>query len=76
MQGQQVSTFQRRWEAHAVGVVGWMTEVSPMLYAEFPIFAPISKDFYEQQGDDMPTQSLRIRFASAEDMENYFTSQD
>lgn len=76
MQGQQASEFQRRIKAHAIGVTRWIMEVSPTLYVEPPRFAPMFRDFYEQQDDHMPTQSLRVCFALAEEMENYFTNQD
>lgn len=63
-------------EVHAVGVTRWVEEVSPTLYIEPPRFAPVFRDFYEQQENHMLTQILRARFASTEDMENYFTYQD
>ena len=63
-------------KAHAIGVTRWIIEVSPTLYVEPPRLAPVFRGFYEQQEDHMSTQSLRARFASDEDMENYFTSQD
>lgn len=63
-------------EAHAVGVTWWITEFSPTLYVEPPRFALLFQDFYNQQEDHMLTQSLRARFASAGEMESYFTNQD
>ena len=63
-------------EAHAVGVARWIMEVSPTLYAEPPRSTSMFKDFYNQQEYHMPAQILRVRFASAEEMENYFTNQD
>lgn len=75
-ENQQESGFQRRMEAHAVGVTRWITEVSPTLYAEPPRFAPVFRDFYNQQEDHMHAKSLRARFVSAEEMENYFRNHD
>lgn len=63
-------------EAHAVGVTRWITEVSPTLYAEPPRLDHVFRDFYNQQEDYMLAQSLRDRFASVKEMDNYFTNQD
>lgn len=76
MQGQNASNFQRRMKAHVAGVTRWITEVSPTFYVEPPRFSPVFIDFYNQQKDHMPAQSLRVRFATAEEIENYFTNQD
>lgn len=76
MQGQHTSNFQRRVKAHVVGVITWITEVSPTFYVEPPRFSPVFINFYNQQEDHMSAQSLRARFATAEEIENYFTNQD
>lgn len=62
-------------EAQAVGVARWIIEVSPTFYVEASRFAPVFRGFYEQQQEQMLNQSLRRRFASADNMENYFTRQ-
>lgn len=46
------------------------------LFAEPLRFAPVFKDFYNQQEDIMHVQSLIERFASAKEMENHFRNQD
>lgn len=63
-------------EAHAVGVTRCIIEVSPTLYIEPPRFTPVFRYFYNQQEDHKHAQSLRSRFASAEEMDNYFRNQD
>lgn len=63
MQGQITSEFQRRMEAHAVGVTRGIEEVLPTLYANPPKFTPVFRDFYNQQEDHMPFQILRGKFA-------------
>ena len=63
MQGQITSEFQRRMEAHVVGVTRWIKELLPTLYANPPNFAPVFRDFYNQQEDHMPVQILRGQFA-------------
>lgn len=76
MRGQMMSEFQRRMEAHSIGVTRWTEEVSPTLYENPPRFTPAFRDFYNQQEDHMSVQCLRGRFASAEEMDNYFFNQD
>lgn len=63
-------------EAHTMRVIRWITEVSPTLYVEPPRFTQVFKDFYNQQEDHMPAQSLRACFVNAEEMKNYFENQD
>lgn len=48
MQGQRASWFQRRIEAHPVGVTGWIIEVSPTLYAKPLRFDPVLREFDNQ----------------------------
>ncbi|KAI5391744.1 hypothetical protein KIW84_076524 [Lathyrus oleraceus] len=76
MQGQQASEFQRRVEAHAMGVTRWITEVSPTLYIEPLRFDPAFRDFYNQQEHHMSAKRLRTQFATDEEMDTYFTNQE
>ena len=73
---EEASKFQRRMEAHVVGVRMWITEVPPTLYAEPPRFSPLFRNFYNQQEDHMSAQVLRAHFTSVEGIENYFRNQD
>ncbi|KAL5099442.1 hypothetical protein RYX36_003769 [Vicia faba] len=73
---QQISEFQRRIEAYTIGITKWANEIVTTLYAEPPYFAPIFKDFYNQQQKNMLVRDLRSRLETVKDLEKYFKNQD
>lgn len=75
-QQQQAPKQLKRLEENVLGMASWTTGICPNFYVEPPIFRQNFQAFYNEHQDHIPVQSLRKRFATAEDMETYFREKD